>query len=61
MSIIPSPTLIHMVMQERELEARKAAWARAARLARQCCEASAGLATRLLEAVGLRRRAACEG
>lgn len=61
MTMIPSDTLIRMVNQEREHDARNAAWKRAAEIARQCCEASAGLMDRALRAIGLRRSATCEG
>ena len=60
MTMIPSYTLLQMVNQEREHEARNAAWRRAAHLARQCCEASAGLVQRVLRAVGFGRPATCE-
>ncbi len=61
MTMIPSETLIRMVNQERERDEKKAAWARAAEIARQCCEASVGLIERALRAVGFRRSASCEG
>ncbi len=61
MTMIPSETLIRMVNQEREHDAKQAAWARAAEIARQCCEASVGLMEHVLQAVGLRRSATCEG
>ena len=61
MTIIPTEILIHVINQEREQEARRAAWTHAAELARQCCDASAGLVQRMLRAVGFGRPAPCEG